>query len=443
MSPLLTRVERARPCYRATVRPLLFRWRQLAYDLGSSLFARPAAWILGLASLALVLPRVEARWFPALSALLATEPGSAQVVLGTLASSTMSVVSVVYSILLVALSLASMQFSTRILAGMMRNRASQHTLGLFAGTFVYCLILLRSVHADPVPFVPGVALTGAIALALVSLGGLVWFIHNVVNGIQANHLVDRIAEETEAVIDEVFPEPLPAGEIPVVPTVPPVPDCVPVLADRSGYVQLIDLAALVGVAGDERRIHLTRQMGAFVAKGLPLAIVSPACPPEDLERCRRAVDIGPVRTMQRDAEFGVRQIVDIALKAISPAVNDPSTANTCIDHLGRLLVRIAGRRPMPTVVGNVVVPAANLPDLLDLAIEQLRQYGRADMAVALRLLRVLGEVASVTRDAATLQRIETHARLLEASVRAAFPAEDCDELARRRDAVRRYTLGAA
>jgi uncharacterized membrane protein len=143
----------------------------------------------------------------------------------------------------------------------------------------------------------------------------------------------------------------------------------------------------------------------------------------------------------------VRQIVDIALKAISPAVNDPSTAATCIDHLTRLLVRVAGRRTpvvarvvTPVVVtGGVYVPTVTHADLVDLSFEQLRQYGRSDMAVALRLLRALGDVASVTTQPFCLARIEQHARLIEAAARAAFPEEDCDELGRRRAAVARYT----
>lgn len=415
-----------------------FQLRQLGYDLETGLFARPAVWIVLLATLALVVPQAEVRLVPELSAWLATEPGAAQVVLGTVAGSMMTVISVVYSILLVALSLASIQFSTRILSSLTRDGVAQHTLGLFVGTFVYCLLLLRSVRSDP-PFVPGVALTGALALAITALAGLVWFIHHVVRGIQANHLVDRIAAETELVVDDVFRERLePGSAMPSFPVPDPPADADPVRAATSGYVQIIDEDALQALAARTgKRIHLVRAMGHFVAEGLPLALVIPAATAQEAAAVIAAVDIGPVRTMQRDVEFGVRQIVDIALKAISPAVNDPSTAATCIDHLGRLLVRVAGRRPVPVERGGFVLAQTTLADLVDLAFEQLRQYGRTDMAVALRLMRVLGEVASVTRDTATLARVETHARLLDASARAAFAADDCDELTRRRAAVAR------
>lgn len=421
--------------------PRRFRLRQLGYDLASGLLFRPAMFIASLTALAVALPLVETRVAPAASAWLATEPASAQVLLGTLAGSMMTVVSVVYSILLVALSLASIQFSTRVLAGMMRSRVSQNTLGLFGGTFVYCMVLLRSVHVDPTPAVPGVALTLALVLALASLGGLVYFIHHIVQGIQANHLVDRIALETEGVIDAVFPPsdrpsdaPSPSPE----PAPPPVPDdAVPVRAARSGYIQLVDLAGLQAQIPAGGRLWIARPMGAFVSRGLPLAYASGWQPDE--HTVRAAFDIGPVRTMQEDVEFGFRQIVDIALKAISPAVNDPSTAATCIDHLGRLLIRLAGRRAPPAVLGGLIVPRTAPGELADLAFEQLRQYGRTDMAVALRLLRTLADVASVTRDRAMLDRLALHARLIEAAARSGFAPEDCDELERRSALVRRYT----
>lgn len=412
------------------VKHLRFLLRQLGYHLGSGLLARPALWVVALAAIALMLPFKEGVWFPQLSAFFATEPGSAQIVLGTIAGSMMTVVAVVFSILIVAVSLASLQFSTRILAGMLRDRIAQNTLGLFVGTFVYCVLVLRVVHTDPNPFVPGVAVNGAIGLALASLAGLVWFLQHMITSIQANHLVDRIAMETELVIDEVFAERLPVGETAQDPVIPAPPaDATVLLARRSGYVQLIDIDAL---CASGKTVHVLCRMGHFVAADLPLLAVWPAPTPAEAAACLRAVELGPVRTMQSDAEFGVRQIVDIALKAISPAVNDPSTAATCIDHLGRLLVRVAARRPPPIEFhGRVVVPTTTNLDLLDLAFEQLRQYGKTEMAVALRMMRVFGELSLVMRHRACLQRVGTHARMLETTVHQAFPAEDLTELTRR------------
>ena len=418
----------------------LFRLRQLAWDLRANLLFRPM-WILGLLALgAAILPSAEAQLrdtsatYAAFHRWLNLEPGAAQVVLGTLAGSLMTVVSVVYSILLVALSLASMQFSTRILAGFMRDRTSQNTLGLLLGSFVWSLLTLRAVHLDP-PFVPSVSVSVAIGLAVSSLLALVWFIHHIVTSIQANHLIDRLATQTEPAIDEIYPAGPPAPATPC----PPVPEgAATVAATASGYVQLVDLPGLQALAASAgASLHLLRPMGRFVPAGGALFAVHPpaACTEALAQACRQAVDLGPVRTMQQDAEWGFRQIVDIALKALSPAVNDPSTAATCTDHLSRLLIRVAQRQPpqqvWPAGAGRVVAPQPTLADLLDLSIEQIRQYARADMAVSLRLLRALHDVAQVTRDPAALARVALHARLIEAAATASFPAEDRDELHRR------------
>ncbi len=409
------------------MRPSTFALRQWSYDLDSNLLFRPAVWLVSLLGLGALLPMVEAALaadypaFAALSRFLSTEPASAQLLMATVAGAVMTVVSVVYSILLVALSLASMQFSTRILAGFMRDRVSRSVLGLFVGTLAYCLAVVRAIHTDP-PFVPGVALTLGLALALCCLGGLVLFIHHIVKSIQANVLVDRIATETEAVLDAVYPPrpgpdaPFPEGELPHVFPAP-----------ASGYIQLIDVAGLLRFAPGAR-VRVERPNGAFIARGLPLLRADRPFP-AGVGAC---VDIGAMRTMQDDAEFGFRQIVDIALKAISPAINDPSTGATCIDHLGRLLLHTAGRECGPRVhAGNgalVYLPVPRFVDLLDLSVEQLRQYGRADMAICLRLMRVLGEVAPTVHQPAARARIREHADAIRHEAAQHFPAHDRGEL---------------
>jgi hypothetical protein len=183
-----------------------FRWAQWWWDLRASMLVVPATITAAMGLSAVVLEQLELAlglrvdW-------LAVEPATAQVVLATLAGAMMTVVSVVYSVLLVALSLASVQFSTRIVSSMVRDPVSQAVLGLFLGTFVWLLVALRSIDLEPA-FVPPLTVSIALALAVGSLGALVTFIDRVVNGIQANTLVDRIATETESVIDECFP---PAG----------------------------------------------------------------------------------------------------------------------------------------------------------------------------------------------------------------------------------------
>jgi uncharacterized membrane protein len=423
------------------MRRALFVWRQLTYDAGTSLLAVPLTLVVLIGTLALLLERLEAwgggpDW-------LGIEPATAQATLATLAGSMMTVVSVVYSVLLVALSMSSVQFSTRILSGMVRDPVSQGVLGLFLGTFTWQLVALRAVHVDP-PHVPPFTVAIALLLAVASLGALVLFIDRVIHMIQANHLVDRIASRTEGVIDEVFPPVNALGEPAPCDTTWPAPPAGAALvpSDRSGYIQLVSLDEALAVAQTGLQVHLTRPMGSFVPRGGALWRISPPerCTPEVMARLRAAVDVGPIRTMQQDVEWGLRQIVDIGLKAISPAVNDPSTAATCIDHLSRLLIR-AGQRAAPPSVweaagGELVVPGPRYSELVDLAFEQIRQYGKSDMAIALRLLRAMADVAEVVRHPEGRARIASHVQQVEAAARAAFPAEDCDELGRRAQRVR-------
>lgn len=404
-----------------------FRLRQWLYDLETNLLFVPAVELGLLLGAGVVLPLVERRYADAalgeLSRWLAPEPASAQLLLATVAGAIMSVVSVVYSILLVALSMLSMQFSTRVLAGFMRDRLSRVVLGLFVGTFAYCLAVVRATSSEP-RFVPGVAVTVGLVLALVSLAALVRFIDHIVRSIQANVLVDRIATEAETVLDAVFPADRVAATDPGASGLDHV-----VRSDRSGYIQLVDAD---GLLASGRRVRMLRPNGAFVAQGAALLATDAAAFDAALLRC---IDIGPERTMQDDVEFGFRQVVDIALKALSPAVNDPSTAATVVDHLGRLLLRVVGRSLGGALYrsssAELWIPQPGFADLLDLSMEQIRQYGASDMAVSLRCLRVLAEVAEAATDPERQKRARFHADRIVEAVGTRFAEADRDELQRR------------
>jgi uncharacterized membrane protein len=413
---------------------LAFGFAQLRYEVGARLLALPGLLAAGLGGFAFALQALEARGAVVVP-LAPIEPATAQAILATLAGSTMTLVSVVYSVLLVALSLASTQFSTRILAGMVRDRFAHVVLGLFLGSFVWQLVALRGVHVDP-PYVAPLTTSLAIVLAAASLLALVAFIDRLIRGLQANHIVDRIATETEAIIDEVFAARPGDGARASVPE--PASDAARVRAKESGYVQLVDLEGALELARDRAVvIQLLRPMGAFVPEGVALWAVSPAsrCTPELEAALRDAVDLGEVRTMQEDVEWGLRQIVDIGLKAISPAVNDPSTGALCIDHLARLLIRAGRGAPPPSVriagEGRLVVPVSGLVELVDLAFDQLRQYGRTDMAIALRLLRAIADVAECVSDSAARARLAVHAREVVRAARTHFSAVDLHELEHR------------
>ncbi|MBK8259507.1 MAG: DUF2254 domain-containing protein [Polyangiaceae bacterium] len=415
-----------------------FLLRQHAYDADRSLLFRPALILAALSFAAVFLPFAEERW-PAWRAFGAkltwavpAEPSAVQVVLATIAGSVMTVVSIVYSVLIVALSLASVQFSPRIMAGFMRDRISQRILGLFIGTFTYCLLVLRSTHSEPSPFVPTLSVFGALLLAVACLGSLLFFVHHMAQAMQANFIVDRIAAETERVIDAVLSPQNKASK-----PAPPRPAETPqsaILSTASGYVQLWAAADLAQIASVHNvTLHVVRSMGHFVPEGGVLMVASGPLPENAQQTCRDALDLGPVRTMQDDLEFGLRQIVDIALKAISPAVNDPSTAVTCIDHLSRLLGRIARRGDASSTLfaddgrALVVFPPTGFQRAMDVAFHQIRQYGKGDVAVVLRLARALLDITSMTNHPEHRRTLAEHTRLLKTAT-LQIPTEDRAEL---------------
>ena len=333
------------------------------------------------------------------------DPGVAQVILSSIATSIMTVVSIVFAILLMTLTLASTQFSPRILVSFVRDRTTQWTLGIFLGTFSYCIASLPAARALPHAFVPVATVTGAMLLAPICVGWLIYFINHISQSISVNHIVDRIARETELVIDEFMPYPRGTFQLSARPEVHAAPDGLPILSKKSGYLRYVDIARLMTLAQTYRiSVHLERRVGQFVPAGVPLARISRAerVPTDRALHLIAAFDIGPTRTLQQDVEFGVIQIVDIALRAMSPAVNDPSTAISCVDQLSRIMILWVSRMPptshyyAPPHVLRLYVPWMTLDGLLDTAFEQIRHYAAADIAVSLRLMRALNDIAGTT-----------------------------------------------
>ncbi|MGB9031124.1 MAG: DUF2254 domain-containing protein [Acidobacteriaceae bacterium] len=387
--------------------------RRAMYNLRGGFLVRPLIIALTLGCVGALLSWLE-EMVPAVSAWVPraifpshADPQVAQVILAGVAASMMTVVSIVFAILLMTLTLASMQFSPRIIMSFSRDRVTQWTLGVFLGTFSYCMAALPAARSVPHPFAPVATVLGAMVLALTCVGWLLFFIHHISQAISVNHIVDRIATETEGVIDEVMPWPHWPERLQQTHVPPPTPDEVAVAAPESGYIRFIDTRRLLGLAKQYRvRIRVLRRVGHFVPAGIPVAMVAKGDRLDDEGRARllSAFDMGPTRTLQQDVEFGVLQIVDIALKAISPAVNDPSTGINCVDQLSRIMIRFASRQPPdelmfdPPGVIRVSLGWIQFPRLLDAAFEQIRMYAKGDVAVSLRLLRALGDIAASTPD---------------------------------------------
>ena len=287
---------------------------------------------------------------------------------------------------------------------------------------------------------PVVTVTGAMLLVPVCVGWLIYFIYHISNAISVNHIVDRIRRETELVIDELMPEQrrpfqngTSLGEF-------SVNFEYPIKSRHSGYVRFINIDRLRALAKAYRIcLGVERRVGHFIPEGVILLKVSGG---DRVTRERElqllaAIDIGPTRTMQQDIEFGIVQIVDIGLKAISPAVNDPTTAISCVDQLTCILIRWLGHIPPaghfydPPYVLRVVVPWTNFNGLFDLAFEQIRHYSVSDAAVSLRLMRAFTDIASTVDEPAIRLYLLDRGKELVAGCKGHLQVGDFERLAQR------------
>ncbi len=380
-------------------------------DVKEGLWFLPACGTLTCAAMALLLVKLDSMLtlgdrFTSSSLFFGAGVDGARGVLSAIAASIVTVTGTIFSIVIVALQLASGQFTPRVMRHFTGDRINQAVLAVMIGTFTYCLLVLRTVRtADDrgSVFVPAISVSVGIVLALLCIGGLILFIHHSAKQLQVSFIIQSAAEDTHRLVNETFPVvedgnpaprelPLPTGE----PTV--------VRARSSGYLQDIDFEHLKGIASDrDLTIHLLHTYGTHVLPGMVLARVWRQRGPVDdhiLQDIHDNVIIGVQRTLLHDVTFGVRQIADIAVKALSPGINDPTTATQGIDTLNDLLVQ-AGTRGTPEKVVNVDGRPAILCEkvtfdlLVDVAFTQIRHYGAADAVVMAHLLDGLRRVAEL------------------------------------------------
>jgi uncharacterized membrane protein len=323
-------------------------------------------------------------------------------------SSTMiTVTGLVFALTIVALQIASGQYSPRLLRNFMRDRGTQLVLSIFVGAFAYSTAGLFTVGiqgADQEAFVPRLAVSGSLALALASVGVLIYFIHHLAHSIQIDTIMSQVERETRSVIDGIYPH-QPRYREPEERCPEPPLEAVGLPAARSGYLQAVHPEPLLRAAlrGD-LVIVLAKQVGDHVVAGTPIAWAwrrSPGPPPEAgalKAALADAVQVGFERTMVQDVGFGIRRLVDIASKALSPAINDPYTGVQAVHHLSVVLCSLArlrlGDRTVRDGQGElrVAVPRPSFPDYLRLGTAQIRRYGAEDPAVAQSLIQLFKDV---------------------------------------------------
>jgi len=355
---------------------------------------------------------IGGEWIQGMALVWSGGAEGARSVLSVIAGSTMTVVSIVFSITITALAQTSAHFGPRVLRNFTRDRRNQFVLGTFVAAFLFSLLVLRTVRSNEgEPFVPYVSVNLGIALALLSIAVLIFFIHHIATSIQADLLIARISQECRDTIARMFPDmlgeaaPEPAHDLPSAPNEPGVP----VLSESIGYVQAVDDGALFNVARQaDAFITVMARPGDFVSIGQPLARIAAAGVLDDhvAHTVRDSFDVGERRTPDQDLAYSVQQLVEIAVRALSPGVNEPFTAMLCIDHIGAALRSLAGRAsPHPfrkddTGTVRLLGDSLSFPEVVQLSLAMIRRNADGATDIYLALLRTLRDLApSLRREA--------------------------------------------
>ena len=374
---------------------------------------------------------------------------AARQVLTTIAAAIITVVGVVFSIILVTLTLASTQFGPRMLRNFIRDRGTQLTLGTFVATFVYAVLVLAAIgtgsHGD---FVPHISVTVTLGLTVIDLAVLIYFIHHTAISIQLPQVIASIAADLAEAIEE-------QGSGPARPEQERGPSAAELLnraeagggvllAPDSGYLQFIKHQDLVRLATEaDAVINLEHRPGHFIVRGHRFATV---WPPEAAPLVRHALGgahiVGPYRTLSQDVSFGIDQLVEIALRALSAAINDTFTALTCIDWLGENLCQIVAQWHPARVHRDergfirVIAAEPSYDRLVQRSFEKLRQSSLGQPAVMIRMLDALARImAETTSDGQRRVLLEQAQMINRACERSVPEAADRADIQRRYEAV--------
>lgn len=375
-----------------------------------------------------------------------SKPEGAREMLSAIAASMITVAGVVFSITIVAISFAANQYGPRILTNFMSDRGNQVTLGTFIATFVYAIVVLRTIYAGEDDFVPQMAVLVAMLLALCSIMVLIYFIHHVPESIHVNTITSRVGRQLISLIEKQFPE-----------CVSDAPKhsreqmrrfehtaeaafgsgkATEIRCRANGYLQAIDEDELLSVAcRHDLIISIRLAPGKFVHEGQTIALVAPAerLSTDAAKTIRASWAVGTSRTPDQDLLFLIDELVEIAARALSTGVNDPYTAMTCTDWLAAAAAELAGRQPRSPFrldeQGDlrVVAPIVTFEGHLDQGFGRLRPYAASDINAA---SHVLSQIAVVAKECRSSEQVEAVARQAEALFELARPQHEGPSLER-------------
>lgn len=421
---------------------MLFEFIRITRNLRASFWFLPTVMVfaaVGAAVLCVQLDRWMVEWLgESYSEYFGMTEQGGRDLLAAIASSMITVAGITFSITIVTLSLASSQYTSRVLRNFLRDRGNQMALGMFVAVFVYCLTVLSIITSDSEEkLIPPLAVLGGVALAFCGIGFLIYFIHHVAYSIQASTIIQGIAEETLCVVDVLFPvpsddQPSGVGEG----TQCLVPDELrgprhwhAVYAHSSGFIQNSDLEHLIHIAETHSIVIRTHySVGDFLIQDTPLVSIhrtddgagdeAAARVMEALEiKIHRCFVIRAHRTIESDVGFGIRQLVDIAVKALSPGVNDTTTANISLNYLTVILARVIQGTPLSACRSTdrrlrVIIYGPTFPDLLGECYEQIRQNAGGNVRVLDHLVHSIRTIAPLTTDPQRLEALRFQVSLI-------------------------------
>jgi uncharacterized membrane protein len=369
-----------------------------------------------------------------------TSPESTRSILTVIASSMMTVTSIAFSITVVALSLASSQFGPRLIRNFMGHKGTQVVLGVFAAIFIYCLLVLQATKSGSESiFIPGLSVYFAVFLAIVGVAVLIYFIHHVAQAIQADNVVDDVYRQLTTNAEQWFDNARtnnPDGKPSVLEDRIEKPSQLSLAqqftlhktchATEDGYLQAVNIKRLVNIAQENGvAMNIDIKAGDFLMPNSVLFTLyydhDDALPCE--AQLRACFLFGVKRTPIQDPEFAIHQLVEIAIRALSPGINDPYTAITCIDKLGAFLCSVS-QREFPTnehidseQVLRVVSKSVKFNDLAEAAFNQVRQYGVSSIAVTIRLVESLYGLSMRCHTHEQIQFVARQTEMIEESLK--------------------------
>lgn len=350
----------------------------------------------------------------------------ARAVLSIISGSVMTVISIVFSLTITTLAQTSLHYGPRVLRNFTSDRKVQLTLGTFIATFVYCLLVLRTVRsADGREFIPYLSVNIGVVLALASLAVLIFFIHYISQSIQAENLIADVGRDFHGMLTVLFPDRIVKGDHQRFATKDICWEGARRLdAEKTGYLLRVDDDQLMKLAvRNDLQIKLEKRPGEFVPRNMPLlhGLPSSRMTEEIMEALRGCFNLGDHRTPYQDALYSIQQLVEIAAHALSPSINEPFTTLTCIDWLGASLRSIArlrlpsGERYDKNGCLRVILRPLTFKEFVHIAFDQIRLYGAGNPAVIAHLLHTIASLAPDIQRMSDRRTLLDYVRIIGAS----------------------------